>query len=220
MYVDGSNRRQYVSLWKVLYLQSEWYDKLLAWLALQIAILSWYQHCQTAHADSNVWQYLNLSLLMETLELASIWHRTKSRILAMISAAYLPPIAHVFSGPTLGRSTSNSSWGAAREPLQGGWRPSLSFSMLLTEEGVCFSQYLSKTLGLNFITALQSRATSRWGCVLTTKQEWIGFMIYMMRCVGLRTIPYSCHKYYKYVQAPWSIMGRGAALLSRRSLNI
>lgn len=118
MYVDGSNRRQYVSLCKVLYLQSELYDQLLASLALQIAILSWYQQCQTAHADSNVWQYLNLSLLMETLELASI--HTKPQILAMISAAYLPPIAHVFSGPTLGRSTSNSSWGAAREPLQGG----------------------------------------------------------------------------------------------------
>lgn len=151
MYVNGYNRRQYVSLWKVLYLQSELHDKLLAWLALQIAVLSWYQQCQTAHADSNVWQYLNLSLLMETLELTSIWHRTKSRIPAIISAAYLPPVAHVFSGPTLGRSTSNSSRGAAREPLQGGWGPSLSFSMLLTEEGVCFSQCLSKMLSLIFI---------------------------------------------------------------------
>lgn len=144
MCVNGYNCRQYVSLWKVLYLQSELYDKLLAWLALQIAILSWYQQCQTAHADSNVWQYLNLSLLMETLELASIWHPTKSQILAVISAAYLHLITHVFSGPTLGRSTSNSSWGASGEPLQGGWGPSLSYSMLLTEEGVCFSLYLSK----------------------------------------------------------------------------
>lgn len=36
MCVNGYNRRQYVSLWKVLYLQSELYDKLLVWLALQL----------------------------------------------------------------------------------------------------------------------------------------------------------------------------------------
>lgn len=148
MYVNGYNCRQYVSLWKVLYLQSELYDKLLAWLALQIAILSWYQQCQTAT------QCLAVSEPFTANGNTGAGFHSASHqitnILAMISAADLPPIAHVFSGPTLGRSTSNSSWGAARETPQGGWGPSLSYSMLLTEEGVCFRRYLSKTLSLNF----------------------------------------------------------------------
>lgn len=42
----------------------------------------------------------------------------------------------------------------------------------------------------------------------------------MMRCIGLRTIPYSCHKYYKYVQAPWSILGVGTQPYSLDDLSI
>lgn len=70
----------YASPWKALYpLELKSYDKRLAGLALQIVILSWLQQqqCQIAQADSNVWQYLDLSLLMEQLELTFIWHPTK-----------------------------------------------------------------------------------------------------------------------------------------------
>lgn len=71
---------------------------------------------------------------------------------------------------------------------------------LLTGESVSACIKERHPVWVSFITVLQSRVTSRWGCVLSTQQEWTVFMIYMMGYIGLRTLPYSLHKYYKYVQ--------------------
>lgn len=91
--------------------------------------------------------------------------------------------------------------GAAGESLQCGLRAQpICTVCLLTGESASACIKERHSVWASFITVLQFRVTSRWGYVLSTQQEWTVFMIYVMGCIGLRTLPYSLHKYYKYVQ--------------------
>lgn len=55
---------------------------------------------------------------------------------------------------------------------------------LLTEESVSACIWERHSVWVLYVSVLQSRVTSGWGPVLTTKQVWTVFMISVMGCMG------------------------------------